>query len=269
MSKYRVSFARRRRRNDFDLSALRRREIERHAQHVGAGGTNDLPRWLIAWHWHNPRSKDAIGAIIEAARRMGRNDFVPAEAEAVIEEASALRRCCSADNLAGFLGVTYEQRQVLRLTTIGSVNVKKRARKEMRKVRARKALAAKRRASGVLARAEYEANSTAAKARAEGVSRMTIYRRKRAAEQAKNKPDVTGVSTAIFLSSDDRPVTGERKRAAERGRPLKGRTARRKKEDFRLATATTLAADRYATLPLELRLAALCLPVPENLELAA
>jgi len=38
-----------------------------------------------------------------------------------------------------------------------------------------------------------------------------------------------------------------------------------KKEEFRLATATTLAADRYATLPLELRLAAPCLPIPENL----
>jgi hypothetical protein len=268
MSKYRVSFARRGRRNDFDLSALRRREIERHARHVGAGETEDFSRWLIAWVWHNPSAKDQIWSLREAAKRMG-GRLTEAEASEIIEEASITRKHRSADNVAKFLGVTYEERQRLRLTTIGSVNVKKRARKEMRKLRARKALAAKRRASGMRARAEYESNSTAAKARAEGVSRMTIYRRKRAAEQAKNKPDVTGVSTAIFLSSDDRPVTGGRKRAAERGRPLKGRTARGKKEDFRLATATTPAADIYGTLPLELRLAALCLPTPEKLARAA
>src|SRR5262245_54066459 len=39
-----------------------------------------------------------------------------------------------------------------------------------------------------------------------GVSRMTIYRRRKQ-ERAKNHPDVTGVSAAIFLSGEDRPVT--------------------------------------------------------------
>jgi hypothetical protein len=34
-------------------------------------------------------------------------------------------------------------------------------------------------------------------------------------------------------------------------------------------TATTMAADRYVSLSLELRLAALCLPMPENLARAA
>jgi hypothetical protein len=34
-------------------------------------------------------------------------------------------------------------------------------------------------------------------------------------------------------------------------------------------TATTMAADRYESLPLELRLAALCLPMPEVLARAA
>src|SRR5262249_35180954 len=146
----------------------------------------------------------------------------------------------------------------------GAKNVSKRARKELRKRKDRLYRERKRRACGVLARTEYEANSTASKARAEGVSRMTIYRRKQAAEQAKNRSDVTGVSAAIFLSSDDRPVTLEGKREFEwRCR------AEEKKEDFRLATATTMAADRYATLPLELRMAALCLPMPEKLAHAA
>jgi hypothetical protein len=47
------------------------------------------------------------------------------------------------------LGVTYAQRQALRLTTIGSVNVGKRARKEMRKRSDRLAKEARRRAAGM------------------------------------------------------------------------------------------------------------------------
>jgi hypothetical protein len=45
--------------------------------------------------------------------------------------------------------------------------------------------------------------------------------------------------------------------------------AEEKKEKFRLATATTLAADIYATLPLELRMAALCLSIPKTWARAA
>jgi hypothetical protein len=171
------------------------------------------------------------------------------------------RKHLSADNLARFLGVTWAQRQALRLTTIGSINVGKRARKELRKRNDRLAKEHKRRASGVRARTEYEANSTAAMARAEGVSRMTIYRRKRAAEQAKNRSDVTGVSAAIFLSSDDGPVTP----AGVKGTAERGFASKKVRGYPSSQTAITLAADRYATLPLELRLAALCLPIPENL----
>ena len=136
----------------------------------------------------------------------------------------------------------------MRLTTIGSVNVKKRARKELRKVRARKAKREKRRASGVLSRAEYEANSTAAKARAEGVSRMTIYRRKRAAEQSKNRPDVTGVSTAIFLSSEDRPVTP----AGVEGLAERGFASKQARGCPSSQTAITMASDVHGSLPVEL-----------------
>src|SRR5262249_60936915 len=138
---------------------------------------------------------------MECAKNMG-GKITEAEASAITEEASIIRKHLSADNLARFLGVTYAQRQTLHLTTIGSVNVKKRARKELRKRDDRLAKERKRRASGVRARTEYEANSIAAKARAEGVSRMTIYRRKRAAEQAKNRPNVTGVSTANLVTTD-------------------------------------------------------------------
>jgi hypothetical protein len=243
---------------------MRRREIERYAKHVGAAQTDDFPRFLIAWSWHNPKSTDPVWALMNGANRMGGN-ITEAEASAILEEASITRKHLTADKLALFLGVTYAQRQALRLTTIGSVNVKRRARKEQRKRHDRLAKERKRRATGVRPRAEYEANSMAAKARAEGVSRMTIYRRIRAAEQARNGLNVTGVSAAIFLSSEDGPVTPDRG----------GRTSERccrteeRKRDFRLATATTLAADVYATLPLALRMAALCLPMPKNLARAA
>jgi len=226
--------------------------------------TEDRSRWLIAWVLHNRKATDQIWLVMEAAKRMG-GEITEAQASAITEEASIIRKCWSADNLARFLGLKYRLRQELGITTIGSVDVGKRARKELRKRRDRIAKERKRRAIGLRAGAEYEANSTAAKARAEGVSRTTIYRRKRAAEQAKNRPDVTGVSTAIFLSSDDRPVTPERKH----GHPS-GAVAPKKERGLPSSqTATTLAVDRYATLPFELRMAALCLPMPENLARAA
>ena len=79
-------------------------------------------RWLIAWIWHNPRAKDQVGAVMECARRIGRKGFTAAQAAAVIKEASRTRRRrhMSADNLADYLGVTWEQRQRLGLTTIGA-----------------------------------------------------------------------------------------------------------------------------------------------------
>jgi len=88
----------------------------------------------------------------------------------------------------------------------------------------------------------------------------------RAAWYRQNKHRKTGettLSAAIFLIPNDEPVSGE-----ELGNRA-GLRPKEKKEAFRLATATTLAADRYATLPLELRMAALCLPMPGNLARAA
>src|SRR5215468_5734142 len=147
-----------RQRKSFDFTAKRRREIGLHARHVGAMETEDRSRWLIAWVWHNRKAKDQIWSVMEAAKRMG-GTITEAEASAITEEASICREHLSADNLARFLGVTYEQRQTLRLTTIGSVNVGKRARAILRKRRDRMAKERKRRASGARPRSEYEANS--------------------------------------------------------------------------------------------------------------
>src|SRR5262249_5121052 len=53
----------------------------------------------------------------------------------------------------------FEQRQALHLTTIGSIDVGRRARKELRKRRDRLYRERKRRAAGTRPRTEYEANS--------------------------------------------------------------------------------------------------------------
>jgi hypothetical protein len=257
--------ARRRRRNrHFDFAAKRRREIVLHARYVGAMDTEDRNRWLIAWHWHNPEAKDPIWSLMDRAKNMG-GKINEAQASAITEEASITRMHRTADSLAKFLGVTFEQRQRLGLTTIGSVNVGRRARKELRKVQNRRAHEKRRRTQGIQSRAEYEANSVAAQARKEGVSRMTIYRRRKAAERTRNTPNVTGVSAPIFLSSEDGPVTP----AGVEGTSERGFASKKARGLPSSQTATTLAADIHGSLPLELRLLALCLPMPENLARAA
>jgi len=235
----------------FCPAAKRRREIVKHALYVGAADTEDFDRWLISWAQHNPRSKDPIGALMMAAERMGR-PISEAYAETILDEAKRGRRYHKANSVGRLLGVTYAVRQRLRLTTIGCIDVSKRGRKHLRKVRDKIKKRNSRRAAGVRSRAEYEANSIVAQARAEGVSRMTLYRRKRA-EQAKNSPDVTGVSTAFFLSPADRPVTWRESGPPERD----------------TSCPSTMVVDRYETLPLELRWMALGLPMPESLAKAA
>jgi hypothetical protein len=190
-----------RRRKHFDRTTLRRREIERHAIYVGAAGTADLSRWLIAWVWHNAQSRDQVGAVMECARRIGRNGFTAAEAATVTEKASEMRRHLSADNLARFLGVTYAVRQRLGLTTIGSINVGTQARKELRKRRNRLTKERKRRALGMRPRAQYEASSFSRTRPWErlGMSRRQWYRKR-------HQPNGTSLGTAVFLLAGDTPV---------------------------------------------------------------
>jgi hypothetical protein len=245
-----------RQRKNFDFCAKRRREIVVHALHVGAADTEDLGRWLIAWVWHNRKAKDQIWSVMNAARNMGR-EITEAEASKITEEASITRRHLSADNLARFLGVTYAQRQALGLTTIGSTNVRKRARKELRKRRDRLAKERKRRVLGM--RPQSESLSAIQPWRELGMSRRTWYRR--------NKMRFgTTLSAPIFLYLADKTVPLDRQKPeSERGFAPKQQPQLPSSQ-----TATsTLAADVYASLPLELRLLALGLPYYEKLAAAA
>jgi hypothetical protein len=221
-----------------------------HARYVGAAETEDLSRWLVAWDWHNPNAKDRIWSIMECARNLGR-EIAAAEASAITEEASITRRHLSADNLARFLGVTYAQRQALGITTIGSINVGKRARKELRKRKDRLAKERRRRAQG--ARHRSESLSRTRPWEAMNMSRRTW-------ERHRNKARDANSSTPICLSSEDTLATAERKQVC----PPSGPSAREGKQGaIRLPTACKLAVDIYATLPIELRFAALCLPFSE------
>jgi hypothetical protein len=280
----------------FDRAARRRREIEWHAIRVGAAETEDLWRWLVAWVWHNCQSKDQIGAVMECARRMSRKGlgyikgfhFTPTDAEDVIEEARQTRRCWSSDNLARWLGVTYAHRQELGLTTIGAIDVNKHERKRRRKERDRMAQERRRRERGAESRAEWLAVNALSRTKpweTIGMSRAQWYRRRKRAASAVNE---TGPSTAVFLSTNDTPVSLERKEESknlERRKPSILRSTSRRKTGHAAMTRALApsglrvppavdgpcpvvgivqadspaldAASAYAALPLELRLLAL------------
>jgi len=224
-----------RRKNSFDFCAKRRREIVIHARYVGAADTEDLSRWLIAWVWHNRRAKDQIWSVMECARNMGRR-ITEAEASAITEEASITRKHLSADNLARFLGVTFEQRCRLGLTTIGSVNVKRRARKELRKRYQRLYRESRRPHQG--ARSQSESLSRTKPWEAMNMSRRTWERHRNKARDATS-------SSPSFLSTDDRLASTERaKGTAGKAGPERAPPGAQPSEGLPSSrTATTMVAD--------------------------
>jgi hypothetical protein len=190
----------RRRNRGFDFEAKRRHEIILHARFVGAAETEDFDRPLIAWFWHN--SKATVWSLQEAAKRMGGNLSEAAAAE-IAEQAAAYPKRIKADALGAWLGITYRQRTILRITTIGACDVKKRARKELRKRKDRLYQARKRRERG--GRPHAGSLSQTAPWEAMGISRRTWERRRAATIDANS-------SAALFLYLSDESAS-----AADRG----------------------------------------------------
>lgn len=89
----------------------------------------------------------------------------------------------TADVLAWRLRLTAAERKHLAITTIGAIDQNKAQRAEAQKQRRREAERARRRARGAKARVDYELSSAAAWRpwEAEGISRATWYRRRKAA----------------------------------------------------------------------------------------
>jgi hypothetical protein len=130
-----------------------------------------------------------------AAEKMG-GEITKADAIEIVDKASTGHWYPSADGLARYLGVTYDERQTLRMGSIGSVNVNKAERKEIRRVRDKVKRRQKRQAAGVRPRAEYEANSLSRSQpwRTMGMGRRTWYRKNKTATRSG-----TSVSAAYFL----------------------------------------------------------------------
>jgi hypothetical protein len=214
----------------FCRKALRRREIERHALHVGAIDTEDRSRWLMAWLWNNtpknPKTYDPIWLLMDVARKRMGGSISEAEAAAIVEEAAATTPArMSDDSLAKFLSVTYAQRQALGLRAIGSIDVGKRARKVLRRRKDRLYQEARRRARG--ARPHSESLSRTKPWKAMKMSRAKWYRQRRE----------TDSSASLLLYGDDRPVSA-------------GMSARLPSSSFfsrSPLSSSTLASSRMAT----------------------
>jgi hypothetical protein len=204
----------------FNFEATRRREIERHAVLVGVAETEDFDRHLIAWAWHNPQSRDLIGALAEAARRMG-GKLSEAEAGEIAEKASAYPKRIKADALGMWLGVTYRQREALKLRTIGCGDVKKRARRELRKRKARLREERRRRAQG--AKPRPQSLSRIEPWKALNISRAKWYRQQKVRRETNtcaiplSIPIHESVSGSFFSSS--------RSPSPSPTKPSSGRTA--------------------------------------------
>jgi hypothetical protein len=178
----------------FCRKALRRREIERHALHVGAIDTEDRSRWLMAWLWNNtpknPKTYDPIWLLMDVARKRMGGSISEAEAAAIVEEAAATTPArMSDDSLAKFLSVTYAQRQALGLRAIGSIDVGKRARKVLRRRKDRLYQEARRRARG--ARPHSESLSRTKPWKAMKMSRAKWYRQRRETDSSASLYTVT------------------------------------------------------------------------------
>jgi len=96
------------------------------------------------------------------------------------------------DRLAQWLGLTFEVRQKLSITTIGAIDMPKRARKKLRKAKDRARKEAKRRAQG--ARPQAESLSQTRPWKEAGMSRRTWYRQ----NKQRNAADGTTSSAALF-----------------------------------------------------------------------
>jgi hypothetical protein len=107
------------------------------------------------------------------------------ELELIMQRAAADTRCWSADELAEELGLTFELRMALGVTTIGAIDYDKAKREGRRAANSQKRSEGRRRKQGAKPRAEYEAKSAARSKpwRALGISESTYYRRKRKSAQ--------------------------------------------------------------------------------------
>jgi hypothetical protein len=190
----------------FEIPAARRIEIERLARAISVADTDDFRRFLVAWQWHNTNSKDAAGALMEAAKRM-RGIITAEQAEEVIEEADAVSKCRTADALGRYLGLTDEMRTTLEIHTIGSADISKQQREKRGKKQKRERERKRRRKQGMKPRPAYLAVNAISRRQPwidEEISRRTwYYRRKSAAQVSGHATSRLRLRKQDIATSDD------------------------------------------------------------------
>jgi hypothetical protein len=177
-------------------------------------GREDL--MILLHHYANSNPVQMANSIKLRAPWMGVD-----EVRRVLDRVAAYPRQWRAETLGRALHVTKAEWLYLNLRTIAPVDMTRNERSQERKLRNRLRMHHKRRREGRKSRAEYESNSLSRTKPwlAEGISRRTWERRRRADKKACRKC----VSHKDIFKAVHTPATSEQAARSPRGRPSKDR----------------------------------------------
>ena len=252
-------YGRLKRKTDRDklIRGLRRNEIEGLVRYRHDGmlpDTDDRETYLRFWAWHNLHSKYQHDGLRAFGLRLG-VILTEAEIEATLRHVQRRElRKFNASTLGKHLQLTDDERTVLGITTIEAFDItpeeRRRIRRAVKTIKERE----RRRAQGVKPRAIYERNSlTRTKPwEAEGISRTTWYRRRR--NKAGKQPGTSLRASTLLTGLEGRtPVPI--------GTPPVPHLQQAKGLPREEPLVPSLDLSAYERLPLEVRLACLCLPL--------
>jgi hypothetical protein len=198
-------------RGGYDIRRRRRREIEALVQDIGAAETDEYPRYLVLWAQALPENADRMIGILRNASLRMRHQITEDEARDIIEEARTTSRPRTPDGWARALGLTYARRQRIGITTIGAIDVNKRQRTQLRKLRAHERYRRRRQALGATPRTQ--SLSALKPWAAEGISRRTWERRRRVDANSNVAIARDANSNVALLLTSPRNCVNVRKRA--------------------------------------------------------
>ena len=198
-------------RGGFDIRLRGRPEIEALVQDVGAAETDDYPRYLVLWAQALPENADRMIGILRNASRRMRHEITEDEARDIIEKARSTSRPRTPDGWARALGLTYAKRQRIGITTIGAIDVNKRQRTHLRKLRENERYRRRRQALGATPRTQ--SLSALKPWAADGISRRTWERRRRADANSNVAIARDANSNVALLLTSPRNCVNVRKRA--------------------------------------------------------
>ena len=185
-------------RRPFARIGMMAREIEKLVRH------RNEPAWT---RWVRPMADllaPSIGVEAFVRHVLVIAPHLTPDAEEIAGTAEAAlvdRRYWKATSLGKELGLSREERKALGITTIRAAGMTRTDQAEEKRRRDRDAKAAKRREDGVMTRDEYLSGSVADVARREGVSRQTIYARRRKAAMT--------VKVDMCVARNSVPIAGE------------------------------------------------------------